>query len=135
MRRVPLLLLLALGCAAPVPPPTDTGAKDAAKRFYSAIISKDWAAAQDLVSADAKRKLTREQFARLAADHRKALGFEPDAVTVHAIDEHGSEAVAHVTISGKGHARHRFKDALTLLKGANGWQVVLPSSFGHPGKP
>ena len=135
MRRLPLLLLVALGCAAPVPPPTDTGAKGAAKRFYQAIISKDWAAARDLVSAEAKRKLTREQFTRLAIDHRKALGFEPDAVTVHAIDEHGSEAIAHVTISGKGSGRHRFKDALTLRTGIDGWQVVLSASFGHPGKP
>lgn len=134
MKRCVLLPLLLAGCSAPAPTTVDTGAKDAAKRFYQAVVSKDWAAAHQLLAADSARKLSREQFAALAASHRKAFGFEPQSVVVHAIDEHGSEAVAHVILSGTGHARHRFKDAITLRSENQSWRVVLPASFGRVAK-
>lgn len=130
MRWVPALFLLA-GCSAPVSPSADTGARDTAKRFYSAVVAKDWDAAFALVAQDPKRRLARDQFVRLASDQRKGFGFEPDTVVIHTCDEHGPEAVAHIVISGKGSGRHKFKDALTLHSGSGAWRVVLPTSFGH----
>lgn len=124
-------MLLMAGCSAPVPPLIDTGARETTRRFFEALIAKDWAAAHALLTPDAKRKVTREQFTRLASDHRKSFGFEPEAVAIHTCDEHGSEATAHVTITGKGNGRHRFKDAITLRKGDDSWQIVLPANFGQ----
>jgi len=44
-----------------------------------------------------------------------SLGFEPDTIYIQACQEHGSEAIAHVVLTGRG---------------ADGWRIVLLPTFG-----
>lgn len=124
------------GCGGPAPPaPAGTGAKEAAQTFYEGLIRKDWAAAHGTLAAESKGRVSADKFARLGDDYRRGLGFEPQAVHVGDCEEQGDRAVAHVTLTGKGPHRHRFKDAVTLKRGGGGWAVVLPANFGRAARP
>lgn len=129
-----LVVLLAAGCgkAPDEPAAPDTGAKDAVRSFYSAIVGKDWAAAFAAVHPDGRRGWSQEQFARRAEAYRRHLGFEPAAVRVPICEERGEEATAHVELNGQGSGRHSFKDAVTLRRREGRWFVVLPANFGQP---
>ncbi|QEL14082.1 hypothetical protein [Limnoglobus roseus] len=125
-----------VGCGQPPPAaPVETGAKAAAQAYFEGIIHKDWAAAYGTLAADSKARVSAEKFARLGEDYRRGLGFEPQAVHIGDCEENGDRAVAHVTLSGKGVHRHRFKDAVTLRKGDTGWVVVLSTTFGRTVRP
>ncbi len=127
------MVLFAFGCGKT--PDTqasaDTGAKDAARAFYAAIIGKDWAGAYAAVHPEGCRGWSLKQFASRAEAYRRHLGFEPKAVRVPVIEERGSEATAHVELTGQGSARHGFRDAIMLRSTDGRWFVVLPANFGQ----
>ncbi len=75
-----------------------------------------------------------EQFARLAQQYHRGLGFEADSAHVNECDENGTEAIAHATLTGRGPHRHRYKDAVQLRREEAGWLIELPAHFGR-GKP
>jgi hypothetical protein len=126
-------LVAIAGCGgAERPSAVDTGAKEAARGFYKAIIDRDWPAAYQALHPNSLRTTSPEQFARRAEAYRRYLKFEPTTVRVPTCEEHGAEATARVELGGSGAARHSFKDAITLRKQGDQWFVVLPASFGQP---
>lgn len=72
-----------------------------------------------------------DRFAALARAYRLGLGFDPAAVHISSCDEHGDIAIAHVTLTGAGSHRHRYKDAVTLRREPEGWRVELATTFGR----
>jgi len=128
------VLVAAAGCGSPAPAPTGTGAKEAAQGFFEAVAAKDWARAYAGLSAESKARVGAEAFARLGEAYHRGVGFEPTTVRVTACDENGDAAVAHVTLSGPGSGRHRFKDPVALRRTGGTWLVVLPASFGRAGE-
>lgn len=134
MTRLAVLAALAgvVGCGSPAPPaPAGTGAREAAQAYFDTIVRKDWPATYATLAAASRARVPADRFVRLGDDYRRGLGFDPDAVHVTDCDEHGDAAVAHVTLTGKGAHRRRFKDAVTLTREAGGWAVVLPANFGR----
>jgi hypothetical protein len=122
---------MAAGCSQE-PNSSDTGSRASVKGFYEALLRQDWPAAYALLHADSKAKCNEEQFARLAAQYRRSIGFEPDAVHVRSCEEHTTEAVAHVVLTPAGESGQRyFKEATTLRQGRDGWGVVLSANFGQ----
>jgi hypothetical protein len=127
---IPAVFLL--GCSSGEPTPADTGSREAVRSFYSALMQKDDVGAYDLLHPDEKARLPRATFARLAANYRRGLGFEPTAVHIRACEEQGAQAKAHVVLSGHQASRRRqYRDALTLRRGPEGWGIVLPRTFGR----
>lgn len=128
-----MLLLLGCGKTPETTASPDTGAKDAVREFYSAIIGKDWATAYARVHPDSRRSWPHDQFTRRAEAYRRHLGFEPKSVRVPILEERGTEATAHLELSGTGAAngRHDFKDAMTLRSADGRWFLVLPANFGQ----
>jgi hypothetical protein len=138
MRRLCLrgawVLLAALaGCGrSDVPPRVKTGAEDAAREYFEALVNRDWPAAYRALDAKSQAGCSREQFARLAENYRRGLGFEPAEVHVQSCDERGDEAVAHVNLKGQAGSSPRvYRDAVGLRRGPAGWAVVLPGRFGR----
>jgi hypothetical protein len=132
-----LALLAALaGCTPSPPPPTDTGAREAAVDFFDGLVRQDWGHASGALEADSRARCDAARFARLARAYRAGLGFEPTAAHVRACEEHGAEATAHVVLTGGGpsHAR-RFRESVVLRRGPSGWGVVLPARFGQTRRP
>ena len=127
-----LVLCVFAGCRSAPRQPSGTGAKETAQRFFEAIVSKDWTSAYGLLTSESKGRVSSDQFAKMAQQYRQSVGFEPANVYITACEEHGREAMAHVTISGKGAHRSRFKDAIPL-KSDGTWGVSLPSNFGRVG--
>src|SRR6266536_3344417 len=84
------------GCGERTGQPVDTGARDAARVFAEAIAGQDWSAAYDGLHADARARLPRNDFERLAGQYRRNFGFEPASVQVRSCEEQGEEAKAHV---------------------------------------
>jgi hypothetical protein len=120
------------GCGETATPPTDTGAEAAARDYYEAILRQDWAKAHAALHPDSRARCGPKQFARLAQNYLRNLGFHPREVRVRSCEEHGSEAVAHVVFTGQSSSRRRYyKEAVTLRPSGNGWGVVLPPRFGH----
>jgi hypothetical protein len=131
-----VVLGAALGCDRAAPPEPGTGAKEAARGFFEALVRQDWAGAYAALDAASRGRCGAGAFARLAEGYRRQLGFEPTAVQVRACEERGAEATAHVALTGRGAARHRFyRDAVTLRREADGWRVVLPPQFGPAAGP
>jgi len=127
-----VVVLAAGGCGGGSEQPADTGAKDAARAFADAIARQDWEKAYDGVYEEGRRRLSRDEFARLARQYRRDLGFDPASVQVRSCEEQGDEAKAHIVFSGqaKGGSR-QFRDSVLLRRGAEGWGVVLPRRFGR----
>ncbi|HZY84976.1 MAG TPA: hypothetical protein VFE78_09105 [Gemmataceae bacterium] len=127
----PLLAALVAGCGGKAaPPPCE--AEGAVRQFFAGVVDQDWPAAYGALHADGRKRVTVEQFTRLARQYRRGLGFEPTAAHVRSCEERGDEAVAHVTLTGQAAGHQRFhKDAVTLRRGADGWGVVLPARFGQ----
>ena len=125
-----LIFAAITGCGTATDPSSGTGAKAATLRFYQALIRHDTTEAYAAIAPESKAKVTPEPFAKLAKEYLRGLGFEAKTVHIHACDEHGTEAIAHVVLSGTGAHRHRFKDTITLHRDATGWAVVLPAKFG-----
>jgi hypothetical protein len=124
----------AVGCTtAPGTGTVDTGAKGAVRAYYEALIRQDWPGAYRAVHPDGRKRWSPEQFARLAQSYRRNVGFDPAELHVRSCEEHGQEAVAHVTLFGPaGPHRGRYGDGVTLRQSDEGWRVVLPPDFGRP---
>jgi hypothetical protein len=110
----------------------DTGAEEQVKRFFTAVISKDWAAAYRCLASESKARYSAAQFAQRGSTYLRTVGFEPAEVRVTGCEERGDEAVAHVSLVGNSSSHRPYKDAVTLQRGASQWTVVLPASFGRP---
>jgi hypothetical protein len=128
-----LLLLVALGCGkedAP-PPRPDTGAAAAARGFFEALARKDWTSAYRALDADSRAATSEANFARLAQEYRRGLGFEPAEVRLSSCDERKDEAIAHINLKGRAGSSQRYrKDTVSLRKRGGDWFVVLPRNFG-----
>ena len=60
---------------------------------------------------------------------------DPKELQVQSCDESGTEAIAHVVLTGRDTARlRRYKDAVALRQTVDGWRVILPTAFGHKGR-
>jgi hypothetical protein len=127
-------LLAVAGCGSRSDAPAGTGAREAALGYFEALVRQDWPAAYAALTGDSKNRVKPERFAQLAREYHRNLGFEPKAVHVTACDERGDEATAHVTLSGHGRHRGRFRDAAALRREAGGWAVVLSPNFGRPAR-
>jgi hypothetical protein len=127
---VPLLLAALAGCHRS-PATGGTGAREAARVWFEALLRQDWEKAYNSLHADSRAELSVEQFTHLARHQRSALGFEPEAVRLRFCDEKGAEATAHAVWTGRVGGRERsYRDAVALRRGPQGWVVVLPPSFG-----
>ena len=128
---VALAAALAAGCAGAPERPPGTGAKEAARGYYEALVRRDWAAAHAALHPDTRARCGREEFTRLARGYRRGLGFEPQGVRLRSCEERGGQAVAHVVLAGQAGGKQRsFRDALLLRKAGAGWGVILPPRFG-----
>ena len=127
---------LTTGCRpAPAPPP-DTGAREAARAFFDALSRREWAVAYAALAPESKGRVSLEQFIHLAQNYHRSYDLKPGGVQVGPCEEHGPNALAHVTLTGLTAAKHRrHKDAVVLHWGGAGWGVVLPAGFGRAGKP
>ena len=104
----------------------------AAHDFYEALVRQDWPRAYAALDPDTQKRHSPEQFARLAQQYRRGLGLEPQAVHVRSCEEHGAEAIAHVTLTGRAAGRQaHYRDAVSLRQTGAGWRVVLPATFGR----
>src|SRR5581483_2862662 len=130
-----IALLPLAGCGSAPTAPAGTGAAAVVQGYYDALVRRDWPAAYAALHADSRKWCSATQFASLAEQHRKGLGLEPEEVRVRSCDENGEQAVAHVTIMGHAAGKQVFyKDALTLRRDADGWEIVLPAHFGDPAR-
>jgi hypothetical protein len=130
---VGLVLLAGLaGCNWAPAPPAGTGARETAQAYCEALVQRDWQQAYAALHPDSQKRCTQEQFTRLAQAYRRNLGFEPEEVQVRSCGERGTEAIAHVVLTGRASSQaRRYKDGVTLRQTVEGWRVVLPPSFGR----
>jgi hypothetical protein len=120
------------GCGRAPVPPADTGSRETVRDFYEGLLAQDWQRAYAAIDHDGNRRLTQQDFTRLAEAHRRNLGFAPEELHVQSCQENGTQAVAHVVLTGHaGGKQKRYKDAVALRRGADGWRVVLPDGFGR----
>ena len=130
--RALLLIAVTLAGCGRATAPAGTGAEQIAQRYYESIVRQDWPAAYAVVHPESRRHYSAEQFARLAQQYRRNLGFEPDGARVRSCEEHETEAVAHVVLTGRTASPRKYhKDALTLRPNGTEWAVVLPPHFGQ----
>src|SRR5262249_3578038 len=92
---------LAGGGQAPAPP-VDTGARKVVESDYEGLLRRDGDGAYVFLPPESRARLAPTQFARLAAEYHRAVGFEAEAVRVRSCEEHGTEAIAHVLLTGRG---------------------------------
>jgi len=126
-----LLGVAAAGCGASTPVGADTGAKELVRAYFEALVHRDWSTAYVSLHADSRKRWTLEQFARMAQNHRAALGFEPEEVHLGSCEEHENSATAHALLTGHVAGKTMTgKDAVVLKRGEAGWGIVLPHNFG-----
>jgi hypothetical protein len=129
--RLAWMVLVLVGCSQTPTSPPDTGSREAARSFYAALIEQDWPRARETLDAESRKRVDPATFARLGKQYRQRLGFEPEAVHVGACEEHGSEAIGHVLLTGRGAAGPaKYRDAISLRRNGATWEVVLPAHFG-----
>lgn len=125
--------LFLVGCGNEMPPPPEiinTGAKEVAKSFFEALVRKDWVKAYDLIDADSRVRISKEEFTSSAQAALKQLGFNPTEVGV-SVTETKDQATAIAVYRGvSGTSSKQFKDGTTLKRIDNTWKVVLRSNFG-----
>jgi hypothetical protein len=130
-------LFLVAGCAGnTTAPATDTGAKDTARIFFEALIAHDPPRAYAVLEQESRRRVSSEQFGKLAKSYSDNVGFPAEKVVIQACEEQGDSATAHVVLMGHGagHSR-RYADGATLRRTDGRWGVVLPANFGHKTRP
>jgi hypothetical protein len=127
-----IVLCLLIGCGAPPPAKPGTGAAEAARQFFDAIVAQDWKTGYAVLHPESQAKVSVSEFERLGGQYRRNLGFDPEEARLRFCEERGEEASAHVMIHGHaaGKARH-FKEAVLLRKTDSGWHVLLPARFGR----
>jgi hypothetical protein len=132
---LPLAALAALaGCNRSPAPQAGTGAEETAKQFYEAFVLKDLSRAYALLDPAGRNHYSEQQFNDLAVRQLNAMGFEPREVYVRPCEEHGTEAVAHIVVTGQATSRQRsyfYKDAVMMRRDGGGWGVVLSPRFGQ----
>jgi hypothetical protein len=112
-----------------------TGAKERAQAYFEALIYRDWPQAYSVLDATSQKRCSVESFCRLAESYCIGLGFEPEMVQIRACEERGQDATAHVVLTGRNATKdYRYKDAVALRRGDDGWRVVLSSTFGQTKK-
>jgi hypothetical protein len=128
-----LVVCLALaGCGPGQPTTPRTGAEEAARAYYDAVLRRDWGRAYDLLHPESRARWKADDFARAAEAYRRGLGFEPEAVRVRSCEEQGDEAKAHLVFERQAGGKQKFfKEAAELRRSASGWGVVLPPRFGR----
>jgi hypothetical protein len=104
--------------------------------YFQAIVDEDWSKAYAGLDESSQRRWDAKQFSELARQYRRELGFEPEQVFIRACEEQGTDATAHVVLTGSsstkdGRSHGRSKDALLLRRSETGWRVVLPTTFGR----
>jgi DNA-binding NarL/FixJ family response regulator len=109
----------------------DAGARSAVREFYEGLLQHDWSRAYALLHPDSRRGWTVDQFTQSAEAYRRHLGFEPETVRIRACEGNGSQAVAHVVLTGRAEAKRQYKDMLFLRLDGGAWTVVLPRQFGR----
>jgi hypothetical protein len=120
-----------LGCGRVPEEPPGTGAKECAQTFFEALIHRDLPKAYAALDPQSQTRCSSQQFSVLAQRYHTNLGFAPQEVQVWACEERGTEAIAHVVLTGRTTIHHRrYKDAVTLRR-TDHWRVVMPSNFGH----
>jgi hypothetical protein len=96
------------------------------------LVRQDWQQAHVALHPDSKKRLTLEEFTRLAQAYRRNIGFDPEELRVQSCEEKGAEAIARVVLTGRNASRlRRYKDAVVLRQSADGWRVILPAAFGR----
>ena len=119
------------GCGGLREEPAGTGAKECVESYYDALVRKDWPAAYACLDANSQKHCTPQHFSELAQSYRRKLGFEPEAAQVRACEERGTEATAHVVVTGRAATvSRRYKDTV-MLRRNDEWRVVLPPNFGQ----
>jgi hypothetical protein len=126
---------LLIGCNRSPEQPPGTGAKETTQVYFEAVIQQNWPKAYAALDPQSQQRFSSQLFSQLAQSYRSGLGFEPDTVHVRACEERGTDATAHVVLTGHaGTKSHRYKDAVTLRRADSGWRVVLPANFGQARK-
>ena len=129
-----IVLLMGLaGCGGASPPtPVDTGSREAIGVYFGGILRQQWQPAYAVLHPDTQKRFTQEQFILQARAYRKKIGFEPDGLHIRSCEEQGTDAIAHIVLTGRspGHKR-RYSDGVVLRHHAGGWRIVLPPTFGR----
>jgi hypothetical protein len=126
-----LLAGVVAGCSSPAPSLADTGSRQVVQTYFEALVRRDWNAAYSCLHPDSRQRWTLERFKSAAEAQRLALGFEPSEVRMNSCEEQGTEATAHVLLTGStGGKAATFRDAVALKQSDAGWGVVLPHNFG-----
>jgi hypothetical protein len=125
-----LLTTAAAGCRSRASDTNDTGAATAAVNYFEALIREDWSKAYAALHPESRQRLTSADFARLAQNYRKSIGFDANEIRLRSCEEHGAEAVAHVNILGYAMTklttkRRTFRDAVALRQTESGWNDQL----------
>jgi hypothetical protein len=129
------LAIALAGCGRAPDASAGTGAREATERYFEALLNQDWPRAYAELHPGARKRVTAEEFARLARQYCQNLGFEAGHATVRACEEHGAEAIVHVLVVDRsGSPAHHYKDTLVLRQGDGAWGVVLPRNFGQKGR-
>jgi hypothetical protein len=130
-----LVAVSLIGCGAVPEEPPGTGAKECVQGYFEALIQQDWPKAYAALDPQSQGRCNQQQFSQLARNYRSSLGFEPKTILLRACEERGTQATAHVVLTGRTTTQERrYKDAVTLRRGDTGWHVVLPSNFGRAKK-
>jgi hypothetical protein len=125
------VLLLQAGCGAPAEERSaDTGARTAARAFFDALGRRDWAAAHDALDPESRQACSPTELARRGEVYLKRVGFDSFLTRVSACEERGDEATAHLVLTGRGHGRRDYKEAVIVKQREEKWGVVLPQNFG-----
>lgn len=131
-RAIALFMLATCGCQRDVPTPQQTGAKEAAVVYFTALASGNATDAFDALDAESRQRVPAEAFERHAKAYVRKVGATVNRVHVQSCEEAGDSATAHVVLIGRagGHSR-RFEDAASLRRRDGKWGIVLPSNFGR----
>jgi hypothetical protein len=128
--RVVLAALAGYGPGQPTTP--RTGAEEAARDNFEAVVRRDWLRAYDLLHTQSRSRYSAVGFARAAEAYQRGIGFDPEAVRVRSCEEQGEKARAHLVFEGKAGGRQKFfREATELRRTEAGWGVVLPPRFGR----
>lgn len=126
------LAAMLFGCGQEPVAPVETEARATVRAFYGALLEQEWSQAYAVLHADSKVHLGPQEFARLAKNYRRRLGFEPEKVRVPSCSAQSEQALAQVVLVGRASGKERsFRDALTLRRSPAGWSIVLPKHFGR----
>lgn len=121
------------GCAKTPTQAEGSGARERAEEYYAAIAAQDWPSAYATLHPDSQKRYTLKEFSQLGQQYRRGLGFELQSVIVRACDERETDAIAHVTLSGRNAVGQRqYRDAVSLRRDDVGWRIVLSPRFGQP---